>query len=124
MKHFAILSFLILGSSCSSLSIDKEKITEITEIIFPGIEEVDLTPKDTTKFQCANNEFFYLKYLDENNAVWVILRDREFRLDKIEGENKAYANSTTNLDINEGNAVIKVDSSILYEECQKKTPKT
>jgi len=120
MKYFTILSFLILGSSCSN----KEKIIEITEMIFPGVEEVELTPKDTTKFQCANNEFFYIKYLDENNAVWVILKDREFRLDKIEGENRTYVNSTTNLDINEGNAVIKVDSSILYEECQKKTPKT
>mgnify|MGYP006118778257 FL=1 len=123
MKYFAIFSFLILTSSCSSLSIDKEKITKITKIFFSDYEEVNLTPEDTTEFQCANNEFFYLKYLDENNSVWVILKDRELRLDRVEGENTSYANSTTNLDIEEEIAVIKVDSTALYEKCKKKRPK-
>ena len=121
MKYFAILSFLVLGSSCSSLSIDKDKIKKFVSFDY---EQINLTPEDTTKFQCANNESFYLRYLEENNAVWVILKDREFRLDKIDDGNKAYANSTTSLDINEGSAVIKLDSSILYEDCQKKLPKT
>lgn len=126
MKFFTLLAFLILASSCSRFSIDKETSFEekVLKIFSDSYEEVDLTPKDTTQFQCANNEFFYLKYLEENNAVWVILKDREFRLDKIDDGNKAYANSTTSLDINEGSAVIKLDSSILYEDCQKKLPKT
>ena len=113
MKYFNLLPFLFLILSCSSLNIDR-----IEEILAFEYEKIDSIPEDAIKFQCANNEFFYLKYLDENNAVWVILKDREFRLDKIESQDKAYANTTTTLDIKGNNAIIKVDASILYKECQ------
>lgn len=115
MKYFNLLTFLFLISSCSSFKIDKERIDEILAFKY---ERLDSTPKDAIKFQCANNEFFYLRYLEENNAVWVILKDREFRLDKTENENKSYANTTTTLNIKDKDAIIKVDSSVLYKECQ------
>ena len=123
MKYFNLILIFILTSSCSSLSIDKEKIKKLVSFDY---EEVNLTPEDTTGFQCANNEIFYLRYLEENNAVWVILKDREFRLDKNDGGNDTYTytNSTISLDINEDSAVIEIDSPTLYEECQKITPKT
>ena len=121
MKYFAILSFLVLGSSCSSLSIDKDKIKKFVSFDY---EQINLTPEDTTKFQCANNESFYLRYLEENNAVWVILKDREFRLDKNDGANNTYANSSISLDIKEGSAVIEIDSSTVYKECQKEISQT
>ena len=123
MKYFNLILIFILTSSCSSLSIDKEKIKKLVSFDY---EEVNLTPEDTTEFQCANNEIFYLRYLEENNAVWVILKDREFRLDKNDGGNDTYTytNSTISLDINEDSAVIEIDSPTLYEECQKITPKT
>ena len=126
MKYFAIFSFLILTSSCSSLSIDKDATLKerLIKIFSDNYEEVDLTPEDVTKFHCANNEFFYLKYLEENNAVWVILKNREFRLDKIESVNKSYANSTASIDIKENSAVIKIDTTVLYEDCQKEPHKT
>ena len=117
MKYFNLILIFILTSSCSSLSIDKEKIKKLVSFDY---EEVNLTPEDTTGFQCANNEIFYLRYLEENNAVWVILKDREFRLDKNDGGNDTYTytNSTISLDINEDSAVIEIDSPTLYEECQ------
>ena len=115
MKYFNIFLFLILLSSCSSFPLDKNSIEEILAFEY---EKMDLTPKDAISFKCANNESFYIKYLEENNAVWVILKDREFRLNKIEGRNKTYANATTSLDITGNNAIIKVDASILYKECQ------
>ena len=123
MKYFNLILIFILTSSCSSLSIDKEKNKKLVSFDY---EEVNLTPEDTTGFQCANNEIFYLRYLEENNAVWVILKDREFRLDKNDGGNDTYTytNSTISLDINEDSAVIEIDSPTLYEECQKITPKT
>jgi len=123
LKYFNLILIFILTSSCSSLSIDKEKIKKLVSFDY---EEVNLTPEDTTEFQCANNEIFYLRYLEENNAVWVILKDREFRLDKNDGGNDTYTytNSTISLDINEDSAVIEIDSPTLYEECQKITPKT
>jgi|TARA_B110000971_G_C19841815_1_gene422892 hypothetical protein len=123
LKYFNLILIFILTSSCSSLSIDKEKIKKLVSFDY---EEVNLTPEDTTGFQCANNEIFYLRYLEENNAVWVILKDREFRLDKNDGGNDTYTytNSTISLDINEDSAVIEIDSPTLYEECQKITPKT
>jgi len=126
MKYFAIFIFLILGSSCSSLSIDKEATFKerIIKIFANNYEEVNLIPKDVTKFDCENNEFFYLKYLEENNAVWVILKNREFRLDKIEGLEESYANSTTTIDIKESSAVIRIDTAILYKKCQQRPYKT
>ena len=120
MKYFNLLPFLFLISSCSTFSIDEETNLEDTvlKVFSDNYQEVNLTPKDAIKFQCSNNEFFYLRYLEENNAVWVILKDREFRLDKVENENKAYANNTSTLNINGRQAIIKIDSEMLYEECQ------
>jgi len=115
MKYYNLLPFLFLISSCSSFLIDVDKIEEILAFDY---EKLDSTPEDAIKFQCANNESFFLKYLEDNNAVWVILKDREFRLDRIESENKAYANNTSTIDIKGNNAVIKVDTSILYKKCQ------
>ena len=115
MKYFNLLPFLFLISSCSSFKIDKEKLEEILAFEY---EKLDSAPEDAIEFQCANNEFFYLRYLEENNAVWVILKDREYRLDKIESEDNAYANNTTNLDIKGRDAIIKVGSSVLYEDCK------
>jgi hypothetical protein len=120
MKYFNLLPFLFLISSCSSLSTDKETTLKDTVlgIFSDNYDEVNLAPEDAIKYQCANNESFYLRYLEENNAVWVILKNREFRLDRIESENKSYANNTTTLDIKGSNAIIKVDASILYKKCQ------
>tara|TARA_B100000795_G_C22578551_1_gene352896 strand:+ start:232 stop:681 length:450 start_codon:yes stop_codon:yes gene_type:complete len=120
MKYFNLLPFLFLISSCSSLSIDKETTFKDTvlKIFSDNYDEVNLVPEDSIKYQCANNESFYLRYLEENNAVWVILKNREFRLDRIESENKSYANNTTTLEIKGSNAIIKVDTSILYKKCQ------
>ena len=120
MKYSNLLPFLFLISSCSTFSIDEEISLEDTvlNVFSDNYQEVNLTPEDAIKFQCANNEFFYLRYLEENNAVWIILKNREFRLDKMEGSNKTYGNDTSTLNINGREAIIKIDSEILYKECQ------
>ena len=116
MKCFNIFPLLILLSSCSGFSLDKNSIERI--FVFDEYEKIDSTPKDAILFQCANNESFYIKYLEENNAVWVILKDREFRLDKIEGENQTFTNTSTTLNIQNNKTTLKVDDSSLYKECQ------
>ncbi len=117
MKYFILFFLIILSSSCSSFSIDPKTVTNIFSNDY---EEIDLTPKDSVQFQCIDNKNFYLKYLEEKNAVWITLIDREFRLEKIKDEDGSYANETTRLDMKEEIAIIKKDSVLLYDQCQKK----
>tara|TARA_B110000503_G_scaffold90132_1_gene136338 strand:- start:6023 stop:6385 length:363 start_codon:yes stop_codon:yes gene_type:complete len=120
MKYIIIFMISALASSCSDYPLKLDDLN-LGNVFSTDYEEVNQAPKDAIQFQCAENKNFYLKYLDEKNAVWIFFKDREFRLDKTKDEEDSYTNETTRLDIKEGTAIIKAGATVLYDQCQKKS---
>lgn len=69
-----------------------------------GGEERSRVPPNAIAYQCEGGKRFYLRYLDNGAAAWVILPEREFRLDKVPGEGGARFGS--------GRAVLNVGDSV------------
>ena len=117
-KKIVYVFLVILLSSCSSLSIDKEKISNI--LSWESDTSEDFSPKNSIQFKCAENKVFYLRYLEEKNAVWIILDDREFRLEKILDQDNKFSNSMSNLEISPENTILNTSSKTSYEQCKEK----
>ena len=117
-KKIVYVFLVILLSSCSSLSIDKEKISNIFS--WESDTSEDFSPKNSIQFECAENKVFYLRYLEEKNAVWIILDDREFRLEKILDQDNKFSNNMSNLEINPENTILNTSAKISYEQCKER----
>ncbi len=94
---------LLLLNSCSSIKLDKDKIADIFSLDSEG---KGLSSEDSTPFICDQNKIFFLRYLENKNAVWIILDDREFRLEKDLVANDKYSNGKTVLEISQDNVSI------------------
>ena len=53
------------------------------------------TPANATEYQCAGGKVFHLRMLD--GAAWVILPERQFRLDPVAGSAGRYSNGRATL---------------------------
>ena len=98
-------------SGCSSVS------------IWPfGQEERDPAysiPADAIEYKCSGNNHFYLRQLENENAVWVILPERSFRLDKASSEaGKRFSNGADTLDIGEGQVTLTNGTKESFTECK------
>ncbi len=72
------------------------------------LQERSRVPADATAYQCDAGKRFYVRNLDGGAAVWLILPDRELRLDKVAGAR--YGNGSTVLEVT-GNAATLADGS-------------
>ena len=115
-SFFILLSLLI--SSCTSIKLDKENIVDIFSL---DDENQSLSPENSIQFTCDQNKKFFLRYLENKNAVWIILDNREFRLEKDLVDDNKYSNSKTTLNNLQDNVSIISDEKYLYKEC-KETP--
>ena len=52
--------------------------------------------------------------------MWLILHDREFRLNQIDASPNIYTNDITTLEIGPENTQIKNEKEILYDQCIEK----
>ena len=114
-----ILTFficLILLNSCSSIKIDAEKVKDIFS---SNDENQRLYPENSIQFTCDQNQIFFLRYLEDKNAVWIILDNREFRLQKDLVDDSKYSNGKTVLEISQGNVSIASNEKSLYEQCKE-----
>jgi hypothetical protein len=82
-----------------------------------GAREVDRTPENATEYRCANDARFYVRRLDKD-AVWLILPDRQVRLEK---SGTGYASGRLTLQI-EGNAAKVQDPPLTYSDCRVSAP--
>ena len=96
-----------------------------------GISSVDLwpfgdgskaersrVPPNSTAYQCAGNKRFFLRYLDNGAAAWVILPEREFRLDRVQGEGTRYGNGKAVLTVSGDEMSLLDPPSISYTACK------
>ena len=107
---------LFLLNGCSSFNLDKEKITDIFSL---DDEDQILSPENSIQFTCDQNQIFFLRYLEDKNAVWIILDNREFRLEKDLIDDNKYSNGKTVLEISQGNVSITSNEKSLYKQCKE-----
>ena len=56
-------------------------------------------PTNATEYQCAGGKRIYVRTLEGGEAVWLILQERELRLDRI-GTSQRYSKGNTVLSLN------------------------
>jgi len=99
-----------------------------------GAKEQDLTraPQGSISYQCEGGKRLFLRNLDSNAAVWVILQEREFRLDKTTAPAAAaaastppatagtrYSNGVTTLDVRGAEIALTEGNSVTYANCKQ-----
>lgn len=76
------------------------------------------TPPNSTEYQCNGNKHFYVRYLDNGSAAWLIYPDREVNLTKSSGPGTRYSNGVAVLDVNNGEATLTDGPAISYNGCK------
>lgn len=75
-------------------------------------------PTNSVEYKCAGGKRFYVRQIDDGASAWVILADREFRLDRQAG-GSTYGNGKAVLDLG-GEAVTLSDGGALaFTGCAK-----
>jgi membrane-bound inhibitor of C-type lysozyme len=105
-------STLLLGA-CSSVSLDLWP--------FGGGKEQDLsrTPAGATAYTCEGGKRLFVRYLDNGAAAWVILPEREFRLNKTASSaGTRYSNGSAALDIKDNEVTLFDGAKSTYAGCK------
>lgn len=77
------------------------------------------TPAGATAYQCDAGKRLFVRYLDSGAAAWVILPEREFRLNKIAaGGATRFSNGVTTLDLADGGAIVSDGAGVTYSGCK------
>lgn len=81
-----------------------------------------LVPANATEFQCAGGRRFYVRYLDDGGAAWIIFPDREFRLDKVaSGDGNRYSNGIDTLEVHDNGTTLTETSGASFSGCKAGT---
>lgn len=76
-------------------------------------------PANATAYQCAGGKRFYVRRLEDGGAVWVILPDREVRLNKTsEGR---FSSGAAVLELSGADATL-ADGPLTFGGCKAATP--
>ncbi len=82
-------------------------------------QERSRAPLNATEYQCAAGKRFHVRKLDGGAAVWLILPEREVRLDKTEGSTPArYSNGIAVLELNGAEATLSDGAAAPFSGCK------
>jgi membrane-bound inhibitor of C-type lysozyme len=80
-------------------------------------------PPGATVYQCDGSRTLYVRYLDGGKAAWVILPEREFRLNPVISASGArYSNGVATLETRGDDATLSDGPNVTHANC--KTGKT
>ncbi len=90
-----LATFSLLAAGCGGVA--------MPSLPFMGEKNIERSrvPVNSTAYQCAGGKRFYVRMLENGASAWVILPEREFRLDRVAGEAGRFGN---------GKAVLTVGS--------------
>lgn len=115
MTTAAALAAALLLTGCGDINVRKY-------LPFGGdstIQERPRTPANSAEYQCAGNKRFFLRTLEGGAAVWLILPERELRLDRLgAGEGTRYSKGNTVLDLGGAEATLSDGASVSYTGCK------
>ena len=117
MKFKFFLLFLIgnLSSSCSL-----PKMPALSNIFSNEVSEKNIRPEGSIEYNCEKKKTFFLFYLNDKKSVWVVLPNKEFKLNQIDESQNIYSNNITTLEISPEQTQIKNEKEILYNQCVEK----
>ena len=107
----ALACATLMMSACGSISVWP----------FGGDKEQDpsRTPAGATAYQCEGGKRLFVRYLDNGAAAWVILPDREFRLNKSTATSGTrYSNGSATLDIQDNAATLSDGAAVTHAGCK------
>jgi len=85
----------------------------------PKAQDRPRTPPNATEYQCHNAKRFYVRYLDNGNAAWVIYPEREVRLDKVTTDSGTrYSNGIAVLEVNGDVTTLADGPAISFTGCK------
>ena len=82
--------------------------------------EANRIPPGAAEFACARGKRLFVRFADDGRSAWVILPDREFRLERKEGSD-AYTNATTRLSATGDSTQLDVEGTRQYADCKRKS---
>ena len=107
-----LLSLLLAG--CESMSMPSMPT-------FFGEKNLERSrvPVNSTAYQCAGGKSLYVRYLESGAAAWVILPEREFRLDRVAGEGATrYGSGKAVLAVNGDEVTLSDGPTVNYAACK------
>ena len=85
-------------------------------------EERLVIPQDATAYRCNAGKSFFIRSMDEGRAVWVMLIEREFRLEAPAAGATRFTNGRTALNLNGDQASLEEGSVTTYAGCVRYQP--
>ena len=83
------------------------------------VQERSRTPANATEYQCAAGKRFYIRMLEGDAAVWLILPERELRLEKLgQDASTRYGKGNTVLELNGSDATLKDGTAVSFAGCK------
>lgn len=79
-------------------------------------------PENAVAYHCASGKKFYVRAMDNGQAVWLILPDREFSLKKQNVQEQVYGNGVTSLTLGTSTAVLEIDPAQKWLDCARDLP--
>ena len=84
-------------------------------------EERLVIPQGATAYRCNAGKSFFIRSMDEGRAVWVMLIEREFRLEAPAAGATRFTNGRTALNLNGDQASLEEGSVTTYAACVQPT---
>lgn len=85
----------------------------------PATSSAPRGPANSTEYQCNAGKRFYIRAIDNGNAVWLIYPDREVVLHKsTSGSATRYGNGVATLEISGSEASLTDGPAINYTGCK------
>lgn len=118
MKHrITRIAALILAGATLMLS----ACSSVDLWLFGGSKEQDLSrpPPGATAYACEGGKRLFVRYLDNGAAAWVILPDREFRLNKASSDGGTrYSNGNATLEVKDGGTTLSDGAVVTHAGCK------
>lgn len=112
LVRLATLAAVALLSGCGEMKVKVWPFGGDT-----GIPERSRAPANAAEYQCAGGKRIYLRRLDGGDAVWLILPERELRLDRIGTEGTRYGKGAMVLQLAENSATLTDGASSPVTGC-------
>jgi membrane-bound inhibitor of C-type lysozyme len=111
----ALAAALPLLSACAGISLSSP---------FGGVKEQDVSraPAGAMTYQCEGGKRFFVRYLDSGAAAWVILPEREFRLNQtVSASGARYSNGNSTLETKGNEATLWDGATVTHVGCKAAT---
>lgn len=81
------------------------------------------TPPGATEYLCDSGKNLYVRYIENGKAAWVILPEREFRLNPVVSASGArYSNGVAVLDTKGNEATLSDGPTVTHANCKTGAP--